>query len=179
MNKSVEKIERNIKILTSDGQFIYLFLGYLEHHSMHHAYWIALHVAAKLREYSSITVSRVQSEINRILFAADLGYYEKPSKIALIPHDSRSSTPHSHESQPPTPQMYTTQPPIPQSYAPQPPTPQMYTTQPPTPQSYAPQPPAPYSYVHKPATLTGHVHGPQAQEQLRISQQQNLKQSKL
>ena len=53
----------------------------------------------------------------------------------------------------------------------------MYTTQPPTPQSYVPQPPAPYSYVPQPATLTGHVHGPQAQEQLRISQQQNSQQT--
>jgi len=117
----------------------------------------ALHVAAKLREYSSITVSHVQYEINRILFAADLGYYEKPSEIALIPHGSRSSTPHSHESQPPTPQMYTTQPPIPQSYT--------------------PQPPAPYSYVPQPSTLTGHEHEPQVQEQLRISQQQNSQQT--
>jgi hypothetical protein len=65
MNKSVEKVETNIKIwnligiLTSDGQFIYLFLGYLEHQSMHHAYWITLHVAAKIREYILITVSHV------------------------------------------------------------------------------------------------------------------------
>ena len=102
---------------------------------MHHAYWIALHLTAKRREYISITVSHVQYEINRILFAADLGYFKKPSEIALMPHDSRSSTPDSRESQPPTPQKYTIQPPILQSYA--------------------PQPPAPYSYVPQPATLTG------------------------
>ena len=99
----------------------------------------------------------MQYEINRILFAADLGYYEKPSEIALIPHDSRSSTPDSQQSQPLTPQMYTTHPPIPQSYA--------------------PQPPAPYSNVPQPATLTGHAHRPQAQQQLRISQQQNSQQT--
>lgn len=62
----------------------------------------ALHIAEKLRAYSATTVSYVQYEINKILFAADVGHFEKPPGIAQIPHtyDVQLSASHLYSSQP-------------------------------------------------------------------------------